>query len=108
MNTHIATNNKPRPLLHWDELTPKEQKELDYIKSEEAGLQFVRYRGWVYDIYDMMAVRKDTLPADSFLRGWDAYLEGSYFSAVLMRWVGDDEGCNGDYHDQVVMGTWTC
>lgn len=102
MSTHIATNNKPRPLLHWDELTPKEQAWFDYV--QDADYQFVRYRGHAYDVYDMMAVRKDTLPADSFLRGWDAYLGDSYFSGVLMRWVGDD----GDHSDQVVMGTWTC
>ena len=95
MNTHIATNNKPRPLLHWDELTPKEQKEFDYIKPN-VGFQFVRYRGHAYDIYDMMAVRKETLPADSFLQGWDGYQGDSYFSGVLMRWVGD----------QVVMATY--
>ena len=96
MKMHIATNNRPRKLLHWDELTKKEQARFDYIRPEDVGFQFVRYRGWVYDIDDMMAVREDTLPADSFLRKWDGYQGDSYFSGVLIRWVGD----------QVVMGTW--
>ena len=98
MNTTITTNNKPRDLMYWEELTAKEQKELDYIKPDEAGFQFVRYKGWVYDVDDMMAVRAESLPADSFLRGWDAYVGDSYFSGVLIRWV----------DDKVVMGTWTC
>ena len=98
MNTTITTNGKPRDLLHWEELTAKEQKEFDYIKPDEAGFQFIRYRGWVYNIDDMMQVRNETLPAGSFLVGWDGYQGDSYFSGVLLRWVGD----------QVVMGTWTC
>lgn len=100
MNAHIATNNRPRDLLSWYELTPKEQKEFDYIETpEDDGMdRFVRYRGWVYDTQDMMAVRKSTLPADSFLQKWDVYQGDSFFSGVLLKYC--------DNYERVIMATY--
>ena len=93
----IITNNQPRQLLYWEELTEKEQGEFDYLTPEDTTNQFVRYKGWVYDVHDMMAVRAETLPADSFLRKWHGYVGDSYFSGVVLKWTVDAD---------VIMGTY--
>ena len=103
----IKTNNKPRKLLCWAELTAKEQGEMDYFgesvlkgDDSDAEIRFARYKGWVYDVYDMMSVRRECLPAGSVLAGWDAYQSDTFFSGVLVRWV------HGADDESVVMATF--
>ena len=50
----IITNGHYYPTLDWDELTPKEQIEYDYL--EEEGGSFFRYRKWCYFLGDFMRV----------------------------------------------------
>lgn len=41
MSITIRTNNRPRPLLDWSELTAEEQKELDWITEPlDSGYDF--------------------------------------------------------------------
>jgi len=77
----IVTNNQPRQLLDWDNLTPKEQKELDYFDPSEDSGNFFRYKGQVYDLGEFMRV--DSLP------GWDGASAQSAFHGVLVKVVGD-------------------
>ena len=84
----IKTNNQPRPILLWVELSDAEQAEFDYLTEDDAaGSDFVRYRGTVYHLGDFMR---------SPLDGWDGYHSDSAFSAILCRYVDDGEA--------VVMG----
>jgi hypothetical protein len=106
-NTTIKTNNKPLKLLCWADLTALEQGEMGYFASRikdgddsDAELRFVRYKGWVYDVYDMMTVRKELLSAGSPFAGWDAYANDSFFSGVLVKWV------HGADDESVVMATF--
>lgn len=89
----VVTNNRPRLLLTWDELTPKEQREFDYLEGEARyDTDFVRYRGWVYDLGEFER-SGESLPA------WEGVQANSYFSGILVRY------CEGD-RDRVVMGRW--
>ncbi|MDE1767244.1 MAG: hypothetical protein KGI27_13380 [Thaumarchaeota archaeon] len=94
-NLRIITNNQPRLILDWDQLTTKEQADFDYLSEDErVGRDFVRYRGIAYDLGDFMRATGDQL------KGWDGYHGDSYFSAVLVRYARDGNLID---HDRVVM-----
>ena len=79
----IITNNVPRDLLCWHDLTPEEREDFDYIKeSEEFDYRFFRYKGEVYDSHEF-----ERAP-DSF-KGWDGYQSDTYFSGVLVKYTKD-------------------
>ena len=88
----IVTNNHVRPLIGWDELTDKEREHFDPASSESV---FFRYRGWVYDYYDI-PLAPDSLKA----RGWDGALADSLWTAIVVRYF----DCNGCALDGVVVG----
>ena len=91
----IQTNNVPRYTMDWHEMTRKEQAEFDYLDTDDKrnDTRFVRYRGWVYDTSEFM--RADS---GSPFPGWHGYHSDSFFSAVLIRYVGNST-------DSVIMGT---
>jgi len=95
----IITNNQPRQLLYWEELTKEEKKNFDYLTPADTTNQFVRYKGWVYDVHDMMRVYRDMLPcrAQNVLSAWDAYVGDSYFSGVVLKWTVDADVIMGRY-----------
>lgn len=89
----ITTNNQPRPLLGWDDLTSKEQKEFDWIEDPiETGFDFFRYKGSTYSLQEFLVA-----PYPDF-EGWDGYHSDSYFSGILIRIVEDG--------DAVVVATY--
>jgi len=102
MATTIQTNNVPRYTLGWHNLTAKEQAEFDYLDTNDRRYEasFVRYRGVVYDLGEFMRVESGYggSSGNGALHGWDGYHADSYFSAVLVRYVGDDM-------ESVIMGT---
>ena len=106
MKMHIRTNNCPRPLLSWYELTVKEQAQFDYIETpEDDGMnRFVRYLGNVLDTQDMMSVRAERRATDSDfinpLAAWDGYESDSFFSGTLLKFC--------DNFERVIMARYTC
>lgn len=102
----IKTNNIPRELLSWHELTAKEKEELDYVDPEFRGLDFFRYKGNIYDTEEFMATRG--LPENSPLRQWHGYKSDSYFSGVLIRHPFDPTcGRDGSYdYDHIIVATF--
>ena len=85
----IITNNHPRNLLDWHELTPKEKKEFDWLdESGDNGLAFFRYRGQAYALDEV--IRLDT---GTQLRnlGWHGYIGETFFSSVVVRLSDDGE-----------------
>jgi hypothetical protein len=90
MELTIRTNGHRYPLLMWEQLTRKEQRELDWIKNplEETGLEFFRYRNWVYCLSDFMRIEHG---APDNLQGWDGYKGDSFFSGVLVKYADDGE-----------------
>lgn len=87
----IKTNNQPRDIISWYDLTPEEQKEFDYLEDGE-GL-FFRYKNQVYDLGKFMRVDHTTIPDK-----WHGYAADSYFSGVLVRYTSDCE--------QVIVGSY--
>lgn len=77
----IRTNNKPRAVLTWPDLSDREQGDFDWLETDESrhAESFVRYRGNVYALSEFM---RATSPE---LKPWDGFHTDSAFSAVLIR-----------------------
>lgn len=97
-NLEIRTNNVPRQVLYWFDLSEKERREFDYIDTDEAqaDASFFRYKGAVYDIGNFMLV-SGGMRAGGF-RNWDGYASDSFFSGVLIKY------CKGFEH--VIAATY--
>ena len=103
----ITTNNVPRDLLDWHELTAAERAEFDYVTDPDAdgSCRFFRYRGATYDLHDMPAVRPDSATPpnahDRGLQGWDAFASDSFFSGIAVRFPLEDG--RPDY-ERIIVG----
>jgi hypothetical protein len=91
----IKCNNVPRDTLYWYELTAREQKEFDYLDTDDkqAEATFFRYKGIVYDLGEFMRIGRSIAPHCQ-RPGWetfDGYASDSYFSGILVRYVQDCE-----------------
>jgi len=102
MDLTITTNNVPRDLLYWHELSDAERLELDYIDNgDERGADFFRYRGNIYDTQEFVRIElasKRTNPfclgvyeEDSPLLNWHGYQSDSMFSGIVVRYCEDYE-----------------
>lgn len=88
MGVEVKTNNAPRPLIAWHELTDSERREFDWIESpEETGADFFRYRGNVYCVSEFMRVPEKSDALDN----WDGYAADSYFSGTVIKLSEDGE-----------------
>ena len=87
----IKTNRHWYPILYWYELTAKEQKENDWLDTEEKqqDATFVRYRNWVYEISQFSIV--EHLPADNPICKWQGVHNDTFFSGVLINLANDGE-----------------
>lgn len=95
----IITNNQPRLLLYWDQLSEKEKSEFDWITESDCDndpyeYNFFRYKDWVYCLSEFMRV--DNIPE---FAGWSGYHSDSFFSGILVRLCEDS--------DYIVCG-WYC
>ncbi len=91
----VITNNVPRDVIYGCELTDKERGEFDYIDDDEMpGRAFVRYKGELYDLGDMMRVPPGS---DLERQGWQAYADGSAFSCTVFKYADND-------HESVICG----
>ena len=77
----IVTNNQPRKVLTWYDLTPEEQKEFDYLEEGEGS--FFRYKDWVYDIGEFMRTEG--------VVDWQGYCTETAFSGVLVKISSDGD-----------------
>ena len=84
MSVKIITNNQPRPLLDWVNLTEREQKEIsDLLPSDmwDSNLYF-RYKQQVYPLSEILAVGRNPSLAQ-----WDGYSPDTYFSGIVTKLV---------------------
>ena len=88
----VITNNVPRSLLYWHDLTESERDEFDYESASDSI--FVRYKGITYDFGEFMRIT-DNSPFGS---EWDAYSSETAFNGVLLRLCDD--------HESVVIGSY--
>lgn len=88
----IITDNKYRYISYFCELDPKVQSEFDYLdpnNDNDASREFVKYKGYWYDLSDFMRVSNECF------KGWDGYRSDSFFSGVLVKY--------NDFDSEVVM-----
>jgi hypothetical protein len=91
VTVQIRTNNVPRDLLDWHELTPAEQAEFDYIDDpyENGSCRFFRYRGSCYDAneFQVVPLASRTAPEtfERNLQSWDGFQSDSFFSGIAIR-----------------------
>lgn len=95
----VITNNVPRLLIDSYELSARERENFDYIDwngvdAGTASATFFRYRGELYDLGEFQTWRG---PEFSPMAKWDGYLSDSFFSAIVVRFVRDDD-------DRVIVG----
>ena len=77
----IVTNNQPRAILSWYDLTPAERKEFDYLEDGEGS--FFRYKNWVYDLSHAMRIEN--------IGKWQGCYTETAFSGVLIKLSSDGE-----------------
>ena len=93
----IRTNNAPRDVVYFWELTTKEQAEFDYLDSEDAqsSASFFRYKGNVYGLNEFMRCPSSDASnpqmREAGFHAWDGYSNDSYFSGIVVRYVQDNE-----------------
>ena len=88
----IRTNNVPRLLKYGYEMPEKLRSDFDYIDAEEfATHNFFVFKGQWYDIGEFMCCDSD------HFKGWHGYTPDSFFSGVLVKYVGDDRVVVGQY-----------
>lgn len=101
----IITNNQPRNVLYWYELTDAERGELDYIEEQEKqeSFQGFRYKGCVYDLGEFVAILSrdqqakaqnsfaHTCENDDPLLNWQGISSESYFSGVVVKYINNYE-----------------
>jgi hypothetical protein len=97
----VYSNMHGRDTLSWEDLTDAERKQFDYRDADD-GAEFVRYRGWTYDL-------SDTERACDILAklGWDGQHGDSYFSGVVFRFEREEWDRNA-YTGRVICGTYVC
>ena len=90
--TTIITNNQPRNLLYWEELTAKEQKEFDDTKLNDNGEDFVRYKGTAYRLADFIL-------SGHALADLDGVIQDTFFSGILIKFADDEAVIMGRYYE---------
>lgn len=93
MALEIITNNRPRELISWADLTRRERESFDYLDTEQKRetADFFRYRGAVYDAAEFL-----TAPAD--FGKWDGYHADSAFSGILLKYDRNGRYIVGRYY----------
>lgn len=88
----IITNNAPRNMLYWHDLTAKEQENFDWMEDPEAE-DFFRYKGYVYALCEFMRCPQQVV---SF-HGWHGYTSEGFFSGIVVKVI-DDQVIVGRYY----------
>ena len=90
----ITTNNIPRKVLSWYDLTAREQAEFDFDTKEENS--YFRYKNWCYCLADFMTF-DEYAPIE--FAGWQGYHGDSFFSGVVIKFA--DKYC-----EEIIVGEY--
>jgi hypothetical protein len=94
MAVKIITNNQPRNVLDWNELTEKEKEEYrGELNPDEVT--FARYKGQIYWLDGEFMVMTDM----THYPNWHGVYQDTYFSGILMKFVDDDHVIMGRYYE---------
>jgi len=98
----IITNNVPRPLLDYWDLTENEQRFVaeTYNEPEDERGPYFKYRDYLYTLNEIVRTTHNPYgnATDLSDKGWDGYLADSLWTAILVRLTDD---C-----DAVVIGRY--
>ena len=96
----LLTNNRARELVSFYDLPEKDQADFDYVDEDDRyNPRFFRYRGAWYDTHEFERLPKNGHAFWNENRAnWDGYQSDSFFSGVLIRYLGD--------YEQVVVGRY--
>ena len=95
---NIITNNTPRYLYSYLELSDKVRTEFDYLSEEQHDeLRFVKYKQTWYDVYESVCIVPRSskyhppfayiVDDDSELAKFDCMAVDSYYSGICFRMV---------------------
>ena len=89
----LKQNHVPRDIIMWYDLTAAEQREFDWLDTDDKRNEatFFRYKGVVYALSEFMSITPAIAPHCQ-RPGWekfDGYHSDSFFSGVLVRYVED-------------------
>lgn len=100
MNIHIVTNNQPRSIIYWYELSAEEKKEFDYLEdNDDNQSSFFRYKGCLYDLGEFMPISKGvSVDTVDHFKGWHGVQSDSFFSGILYKYTDD--------YDYVIVGRY--
>ena len=108
MSVAIKTNNVPRDLLYWFDLTKKEQKEFDHESAEDSC--YFRFKGQVYCMDNFLCLHnKIHMPqGQDIFPGWDGYESDSFFSGIVIRYprIPQWRGEPVEDVERVIVGTY--
>src|SRR5690606_15213267 len=98
----IITNNQPRDLISWYDLTEKEQADFDYV--EDGQFSGFRYKGQVYDLGEFVRILSRSQQNNGYYNSfahtcddgdvmlqWSGVQSETYFSGVLVKYTSDFE-----------------
>lgn len=91
----IITNNKPRDLLYWEDLTANQKLDFDYLEDPDLA-SFFKYRDQVYDLGEFLRI--DHNDALSGL-GWHGISSQGYFNGILVK-------LNDRDPDRIIVGSY--
>lgn len=96
----IKTNNVPRDLLYWFDLTDKERKEFDHDEREDSC--YFRFKGWVYCMDNFLCLHNTVhCPwGQRELPGWDGYAGDG--SGLILKYAKDE--CGHQDPERIVIG----
>lgn len=79
----VRTNNVPRYLVNWYDLTTKQKADLDWRDTEELQDAFSGFifKGQVYDLSDFTVIDNVNYP----VKDWNGAFAQSAFHAVLVK-----------------------
>jgi hypothetical protein len=84
---NIITNNQPRDVVTYYDLTDSEKKEFDWGGAEECG--YFRYKGSAYCLDDFVRNK---------LNDWDGVHNLTLFSGLLLRIIDSESVIVGYYY----------
>lgn len=85
----IKCNNHPRLIIDAYQLTDKEKEKFDYIEfNDECSDTFIRYKGELIHLNDVMACEQGGLLSEL---GWHGYVGYSYFNGVVIKHCDDSD-----------------
>lgn len=84
-NAKVISNGKWRNYLDWNELTPKQQNEFDWMDEEKRLDEFfIPYRGNIYAFSEFLRFESENVGE------WQGYQTQSAWDAVVVQCNPDD------------------